>query len=153
MSIATPQLTKIEKKVLIRAPRSRVWRALTTPAEFSKWFSARVEGSFVPGERLEMVSTHPACTGDPRFYLIVDRMEPEHTFSWRWHPGSAKADEDDTTFVKFHLEEVTEGTVVTVTESGFDHIALVRRAKAFEENTRGWEIQLESLQQHATQTA
>lgn len=152
MPTAAPRV-KIEKKITIRAPRSRVWRALTTPAEFAKWFSAEVHGSFVPGERLEMVSTHPTCTGDPRFYLIVDRMEPEHTFSWRWHPGSAKADEDQTTSIEFHLEEAPEGTLVTVTETGFDHIALARRAKAFEENTRGWEIQLESLQQHATQAA
>jgi uncharacterized protein YndB with AHSA1/START domain len=148
----TSELTKIERKALIRAPRSRVWRALTTSQEFSKWFSADLEGSFVPGERLDMISTHPSGKG-ARFYLIVERMEPEHTFSWRWHPGSAKSDEDGTTLVEFHLEEVAEGTLVTVTETGFDGISLARRAKAFEENSHGWEIQLESLKQYANQAA
>jgi uncharacterized protein YndB with AHSA1/START domain len=137
---------------LIHAPRSRVWRALTNAHEFSKWFSADLEGSFEPGKRLDMVSTHP-CGDDARFYVIVERMEPEHTFSWRWHPGSARAEEDETTLVEFHLEEVEGGTLVTVTESGFDRISLARRAKAFKENTRGWEMQMESFKEYASQAA
>jgi uncharacterized protein YndB with AHSA1/START domain len=149
----TPQEhTKIERKTMIHAPRSRVWRALTNAQEFSKWFSADLAGAFEPGKRLDMVSTHP-CGNNARFYVIVERMEPEHTFSWRWHPGSAKADEDGSTLVEFHLEEVQGGTLLTVTESGFDRISLARRAKAFEENTRGWEMQMESLKQYATQAA
>jgi len=150
--MTTPDLTKIERKTLIRAPRSRVWRALTTSQDFSKWFSADLEGSFAPGKRLDMVSTH-ACGNGQSFYVIVERMEPEHTFSWRWHPGSAKADEDGSTLVEFHLEEVQDGTLVTVTETGFDHISLARRAKAFKENDRGWEMQMESLKQYASQAA
>lgn len=147
-----PELTVIKRKTLVGAPRWRVWRALTTAEQFSKWFGARFEGSFEPGQRLEMVATNP-CRGDGRFYLIVERMEPEHTFSWHWHPGSAKPGEDGSTRVEFHLEEVEGGTLVTVTESGFDQISLERRAKAFNENSNGWEHQLESLKQHASQTA
>lgn len=143
----------IEKKTLIHASRSRVWRALATAHHFSKWFCADLQGSFEPGKRLDMISTHPCCTGDPHFYVIVERMEPEHTFSWRWHPGSAKPDEDGGTLVEFHLEEVPNGTVVTVTESGFDRISLARRAKAFEENQHGWDLQLKSLEQYASQAA
>lgn len=144
--------TLIQRQTLIRAPRSRVWHALTTAGEFSKWFSADVEGPFVPGKRIEHVSTHPSSKGK-RFYFIVERMEPEHTFSWRWHPGSAQSDEDGTTLVEFHLEEVQDGTLVTVTETGFDRISLARRAKAFQENSRGWDIQLESLKQYLSQPA
>lgn len=153
MTTTAPQATSIEKKILIHAPRSRVWRALTTASEFSKWFSVQVEDSFVAGKRVDMVSTHPHCTGDPRFYVIVERMEPEHTFAWRWHPGAASKESDPSTQVEFHLEEVEGGTLVTVTESGFDRIDLARRAKAFEENTRGWELQLQSLKQYASEAA
>lgn len=153
MTVATPEMTTIEKTILIRAPRSRVWSALTTPEHFSKWFQAKFDGPFRPGQRLDMVSTHPACSGDPSFCLTVERMEPEHTFSWRWHPGSANKEEDGTTSVEFRLDEAPEGTLVTVTERGFDHIALARRAKAFQENTRGWEMQLESLSQYANKAA
>jgi len=148
----TAETDKIERKTLIHAPRSRVWQALTTSQEFSKWFSADLKGSFEPGKRMDLVSTHPSGKGKA-FYLIVERMEPEHTFSWRWHPGSAKADEDGGTLVEFHLEETKDGTLVTVTETGFDGISLARRAKAFEENGRGWEIQLAALKQYAGQKA
>ena len=137
----------IERQILIKAPRSRVWRALTSSQDFAKWFSAEVRDSFEPGKRLDMVSTYPGCKNQ-QFYFVVERMEPEHTFSWRWHPGSANSDEDGTTLVEFHLEEAAEGTLVTVTETGFDHISLVRRAKALEENTNGWGIQLQALLQY-----
>jgi uncharacterized protein YndB with AHSA1/START domain len=153
MTAATPEVTRIEKKLLIRAPRSRVWHALTTAEEFSKWFAVKFDGQFAPGKRLDMISTHPACSGDPHFYLIVERMEPEHTFSWRWQPGAASQEEDEPTLVEFHLEELPEGTLVIVSESGFDRISLARRTKAFEENSRGWEIQLESLAQYAAKAA
>jgi uncharacterized protein YndB with AHSA1/START domain len=153
MTAATPEATKIEKKLLIHAPRARVWRALTTAEEFAKWFSVKLDGQFEPGKRLDMISTHPGCSGDKNFYLIVESIEPEHTFSWRWHPGAASREEDGGTLVEFHLQEQAEGTLVTVTESGFDRISLARRAKAFQENSRGWEIQLESLAQYATKAA
>jgi len=150
--MTTAENIKIESKALIRAPRSRVWQAITNSQEFGKWFSADVEGSFEPGKRMELVSTHPSGKGKA-FYFIIERMEPEHTFSWRWHPGSAKADEDGTTLVEFHLEEVKDGTLVTVIETGFDRISLARRAKAFEENGRGWEFQLGALKQYADHAA
>jgi uncharacterized protein YndB with AHSA1/START domain len=151
--MTTSELTKIERKTLIRAPRSRVWRALTTPQDFSKWFCAKMDGPFERGKRLAMISTHPSCGPDPHFYLTVDRMEPEHTFSWRWHPGTANADEDGATLVEFHLEEVPDSTLITVTESGFDRISLARRAKAFEGNNHGWELQMKSLRKYATLAA
>lgn len=151
--MTTSESAKIERKTLIHAPRSRVWRALTTAQEFSKWFQAELEGSFEPGKRTDMISTHPCAGSDKRFYVIIQRMEPEHTFSWRWHPGSAKPDEDESTLVEFHLEEVQDGTLVTVTESGFDRISLARRAKALEGNERGWEMQMDSLAQYASQAA
>ncbi|MBV9154771.1 MAG: SRPBCC family protein [Acidobacteriaceae bacterium] len=153
MTVAKPEMTTIEKKILIRAPRSRVWNALTTPEHFSKWFSAKFDGPFLPGRRVDMVSTHPASSGDAKFCLTVERMEPEHTFSWSWHPGSANKQDDGTTLVEFHLDEAPEGTLVTVKESGFDRVSLARRARAFEENTRGWDIQLESLSRYASEAA
>jgi uncharacterized protein YndB with AHSA1/START domain len=150
--MATSELTKIERKSLIHASRARVWHALTNPADFSRWFAADFTGSFEPGKRLDMISTHP-CAKDAHFYVIVERLEPGHTFSWRWHPGSASASEDGTTLVEFKLQEVPDGTLVTVTETGFDRISTARRVKAFEENERGWETQMESLSKYASQAA
>lgn len=148
----TSELSQIERSVVIHAPRSQVWSALTTCEGFRQWFSVEMADSFVPGKRVDMVSTEQSSKGQP-FYVVVERMEPEHTFSWRWHPGSASASDDGTTLVEFHLEETEDGTRVTVRETGFDRISLARRAKAFAENERGWDMQMESLRQYAGHTA
>jgi uncharacterized protein YndB with AHSA1/START domain len=139
---------KIERKTLIQAPLPRVWKALTTAQEFGAWFSSDVKGEFEAGKRMELISTHATSKGQA-FHFTIERMEPERVFSWRWHPGSAKP-EDGTTLVEFQLEETEGGTLVTVTETGFEGIALARRVKAFDENTRGWESQLDALVKYAS---
>jgi uncharacterized protein YndB with AHSA1/START domain len=149
-------LSTVERSTLIRAPRSRVWQALTTLKEFSKWFCVEAEGEFAPGARLNMLSTH-ACGKGQTFFVDVVKMEPPETFAWRWHPGSKRPGEDTSsepmTMVEFRLTEVEGGTLVTVVESGFDRLSLARRTRVLEENDKGWEIQLVSLTQYASQTA
>ena len=156
IAMITTELTTIEKKIMIRAPRTRVWRSLTTAQDFGTWFGAEFKGSFQPGARLDMVSTGDCSTSAP-FYLQVERMEPEHFFSWSWTPGATKPgetrSEEGTTLVEFTLTEVDGGTVVTVTESGFDRISLARRAKAFEENSKGWKYELNALEQYVRNAA
>ncbi len=148
----TTELNKIEVKTTIQASQSRVWQALTNADQFGEWFSAKLDAPFKIGKRIEAISTHPSCYGKP-FYMVVERMEPEHTFAWRWHPGSAHPTEDETTLVEFHLEEITNGTMITVTETGFENISLARRAKAFSENSGGWQAQMDSLQKYVTGAA
>jgi len=141
-------LSKIERKTLMRAPRERVWRAITDPTEFGKWFSVETAGTFQPGARVDMISTHESCKG-VAFSITIERMETGRLFSWRWHPGMPDPgidySKEPTTLVEFRLEDAPGGTLVTVTESGFDQISLDRRARIFEENEKGWESQSQSL--------
>src|SRR5258706_3392007 len=52
---------RIEKKILLRATRARVWRALTDPAQFGAWFGAKMPpGSFAPGKTARPAITHPS---------------------------------------------------------------------------------------------
>jgi len=149
------ELIRIERKKLVRAPRARVWQALTNIEHFCKWFHVEAKGAFQPGARVEMTSTYEDHKG-VRFFLIVEEMKPDHKFSWRWHPGAPQPDGvsgEPMTLVEFLLEEVEGGTMVTVVESGFDRIALERRAKVFEDNTKGWEIQLDSLADYVPKNA
>ena len=143
---------RIEKQILIQAPRQRVWRALTNIEEFASWFCVKASGPFEPGQRVDMVSTHP-CGNNAHFWLVVEAMTPETLFSWRWHPGSkpagANSDDEPSTLVEFRLEDADGGTRVTVSESGFDGLSLARRAKAFADNDRGWDIQMAALHQYA----
>jgi uncharacterized protein YndB with AHSA1/START domain len=140
---------RIVKSIILRAPRSRVWRALTDPAQFGEWFGTRLSGQFVPGQPMRGPVTIPEYA-HLSFQVIVDRMEPERLFSWRWQPGGdPDADPaEPLTLVVFELEEVPEGTRLTVTESGFDQIPLPRRGKAYRENDEGWTGQLENITQY-----
>jgi len=143
-------ILKIERGTWIKAARSRVWRALTNIEEFSKWFSVRAEGKIATGNRVTMTSTYPGHEGI-QFSVAVEAMRPEEYFSWRWTPGADAASDPGrpSTLVEFHLRDAQGGTMVTVTESGFDRISLERRAAIVAENELGWEIQMASLERYA----
>ncbi len=136
---------RIEKTIVLRAPRARVWRALAHTDEFGSWFGMALEGAFTPGARLTGRITAP---GHARLTMAiaVERVDPERLLSYRWHPYAIEPDADythePTTLVEFHLADVADGTRLTVVESGFDHIPLERRATAFRMNDQGWAEQL-----------
>jgi uncharacterized protein YndB with AHSA1/START domain len=144
------QSLKIENQTVIRAPRSRVWKALTTPSEFGTWFRATLSAQeFRVGESINGVSTYPGSEGKG-FALEIVEKKPESRFSWRWWPGASAPEEPKTTVI-FELEEVEGGTRVKVTETGFDQMSLERRAKSFEGNSKGWAIQMQNLHDHVEQ--
>jgi uncharacterized protein YndB with AHSA1/START domain len=154
-SSATPTSTdRIEKTVILRAPRSKVWRALTDSAQFGQWFGAKVDQPFTPGRRIRGPVTIPEYT-HLTFEVDVERMEPERLFSWRWQPGGDPDIDpaEPTTLVVFQLEEVPEGTRLTVTETGFDRIPVARRGKAYRENDEGWTGQIENLRNYLARAA
>jgi uncharacterized protein YndB with AHSA1/START domain len=144
---------RIEKKVVIRASRSRVWRAITTAAEFGAWFRMDLEGEFVEGGTIRGRITHPGYE-HLTVEMLVERIEPERHFSYRWHPYAIDAAVDyssePTTLVEFILEEAEGDTAVTIVESGFDRIPLARREEAFRMNDRGWAGQIRNLEQYVT---
>lgn len=149
--MTTTSQDRIEKQIVIRAPRSKVWRALTDSKEFGKWFGAEMRDSFAPGARAQGRITHPGYE-HLTLEVQVERMEPERLFSWRWHPYAIDPAQDyskePTTLVVFELEEVPEGTRLKVTESGFDQIPLARRDEAFRMNSGGWAQQVENIAAH-----
>ncbi|HET9465231.1 MAG TPA: SRPBCC family protein [Gemmatimonadales bacterium] len=144
----------IEKTMVLRAPRSKVWRALTDPAQFGEWFGARLTDSFTPGARVRGPVT---SRGYEHLVMdiTIDRVEPERLFSWRWQPGGDPDIDpaEPMTLVVFELEEVPEGTRLTVRESGFDRIPPARRAKAYRENDAGWAGQFKNLQKYLASAA
>jgi uncharacterized protein YndB with AHSA1/START domain len=139
---------RIEKRIVLRAPRSRVWQALSNPDEFGRWFGARLVGDFAPGARVAGQMTIPGHE-HVTFELVVEKVEPEAMLAYRWHPHPADPDleraSEPMTLVEFRLVEVADGTELTVIESGFDRIPLARRAKAFRRNDEGWAEQIQNL--------
>ena len=142
---------RIEKSIFLRAPRSRVWRAIATPEEFGSWFGVKLEGAFAPGARVTGRITVKGYENLP-MEITIEKVEPERLFSYRWHPYAIAPKVDysgePTTLVEFRLEEVAGGTQLTVIESGFDRIPASRRAEAFRMNEGGWAGQLKNIERH-----
>jgi uncharacterized protein YndB with AHSA1/START domain len=145
---------QIEKRIEINAPVSRVWRALTDYREFGEWFRVKLEGPFVPGQASRGQITHPGYE-HVVFQVVVQKMEPEHLFSYTWRPYAIDPKVDYTnetpTLVEFRLEEAPGGTLLLLTESGFDHIPSGRRAEAFRMNDGGWTQQMKNIETYVLQ--
>jgi len=165
--MATVTTDRIEKRVLLRAPRARVWRALTDAREFGAWFGMKFDASFTQGARVsgvivpttvdaEVASAQQPFEGTP-FEITIDRIEPERLFAFRWHPFAVETGVDysrePTTLIEFLLEDVPDGVMLTVRESGFDRIPLERRAKAFAANEAGWAIQMRLIEKYLAEAA
>jgi uncharacterized protein YndB with AHSA1/START domain len=150
---------RIEKKVVLKAPMDRVWRAISDAKEFGSWFGMAFEGPFVQGKPLKgrivptTVDAEVAKLQKPHegkaFEITIDRIEPMRKLSFRWHPfaidPSVDYSKEPTTLITFELEKVSGGTQLTITESGFDKIPLARRAEAFKANEGGWEKQTQLI--------
>jgi uncharacterized protein YndB with AHSA1/START domain len=143
---------RIERKILLKAPSSRVWRALTDAGEFGGWFGVDFKGkSFVPGKAVQGNVTYPGYE-HLVMEVIIERMDKERMLSWRWHPAaidsSVDYSQEPTTLVVFELEEVEGGTLLSVVETGLDQISLPRRATVFRLNTSGWDEQMRNIEKH-----
>jgi uncharacterized protein YndB with AHSA1/START domain len=145
---------RIEKQIELKAPISKVWRALTDHREFGEWFRVKLEGPFVPGQVSRGQITYPGYE-HLKWEATVQKMEPEKLFSFTWHPYAVDPKTDYSneppTLVEFTLQKTANGTLLTVTESGFDKIPSGRRLEAFRMNDGGWAEQMKNIEKHVTQ--
>jgi uncharacterized protein YndB with AHSA1/START domain len=142
---------RIEKTVELKAPVSRVWRALTNHKEFGTWFRCELENPFVPGQTTSGRITYPGYE-HLKWEVVVQKMEPERLFSFTWHPYAIDPKTDYSseppTLVEFTLEKAGTGTLLRVVESGFDRIPAGRRPEALRANEGGWEEQMKNIAEH-----
>jgi len=153
---------QIEKKILLKATRERVWQAISDSRRFGTWFGVEFDGPFVEGEwlngRIVPTKADPevAKLQEPaigmRFSFLVERLEPMKRLSFRWHPFAIDPEYDyskePTTRVVFKLLEAESGILLTITESGFDQIPIARRAQALESNDKGWAYQTKLIEKY-----
>jgi uncharacterized protein YndB with AHSA1/START domain len=153
---------RIQKQVLLRAPLSTVWEAISDSKQFGSWFGVKFDDPFTAGTRI--VGAIVPTTADAKVAemqkpyegmpldITVDRIEPPTLFSFRWHPAAIDPKHDYShepeTLVVFELQEVAGGVMLTVTESGFDKIPLARRADAFTMNEGGWAAQMTLIEKY-----
>jgi uncharacterized protein YndB with AHSA1/START domain len=142
---------RIEKRIELNASPARVWRALTDYREFGQWFRVNLETPFVPGKATRGNISHPGYE-HVTMEVIVRKMEPERIFSFDWHPYAidpkVNYSAEPPTLVEFKLQKTPTGTLLIVTESGFDAIPLGRRDEAFRMNDKGWSGQIKNIERH-----
>jgi uncharacterized protein YndB with AHSA1/START domain len=142
---------RIEKRIELKASVSRVWRALTDYREFGEWFLVKLDGPFVPGQLSTGHITYPGYE-HVKWEAVVQKMEPERYFSYTWHPYPADPNIDYSketpTLVEFTLEATPTGTLLTVTETGFEKLPAGRRPDALRMNDRGWTQQIENIESY-----
>src|SRR4030095_62548 len=88
---ATTATDRIEKTVIIKAPRSRVWRAISDAKKFGEWFQVKLDGEFKAGTTIKGTITHPGYE-NLTLEMLIEQIEPERLFSYRWHPGDPRAE-------------------------------------------------------------
>ncbi|HWK09184.1 MAG TPA: SRPBCC family protein [Vicinamibacterales bacterium] len=163
---------RITKEVILRAPVSRVWRAITDYEEFGRWFGVKLDRPFAPGETVmgsfdntideRQIADYQRTLGvepsgikmpvGPTVFCTVERIEPERYFSFRWIPYGIDAEcdpaQEPTTLVEFRLEPIPEGTRLVIVESGFDRVPPHRRERAFRMNEGGWRAQIDNIERY-----
>jgi uncharacterized protein YndB with AHSA1/START domain len=142
---------RIEKRIELKAPLARVWRALTDHGEFGAWFRVRLEAPFQVGRVAQGQITYPGYE-HVKWEATIEAMEPERLFAFVWHPYAVDPtidySQEPTTRVEFRLEPRGTGTLLIVTESGFDAIPKERRFEAYRMNDGGWSEQMKNIAAH-----
>ena len=138
----------IERRITIRAPKERVYSAITDPKQIVSWFPDAINGT------LEVGDAPTIGFGKDTLYRIhVVAANPHDYFAYRWVPGNADGTDGFTgdvlavpnTLVEFRLADDPKGTALTLTESGFSNLPGAVAEKKLEENTGGWDDMLDRL--------
>src|SRR5258708_3008608 len=112
--MSTTHADPIEKKILLRAPRSPICRPLTNTEEFGTWFGVKLTSQFAHGARVHGSVTLKGYE-HVDWNATIETIEPETLFSFRWHPYAVDLNVDyshePTTLITFQLEEVEGGTM------------------------------------------
>ncbi|MBA3721417.1 MAG: SRPBCC family protein [Parachlamydiaceae bacterium] len=141
----------IEKRIELNAPISKVWKALTDYKQFGEWFCVNVEKPFTPGHIVRGQLTYPGYENYP-WEVVVQKIEPEYLFSFTWHPYAIDIKRDyskeKSTLVEFRLQKIEKGSLLVITESGFDKIPTERQLVAFRMNEDGWNEQIKNIERY-----
>jgi uncharacterized protein YndB with AHSA1/START domain len=144
---------KIERKIELKASVSKVWNALVDYQQFGEWFRVKLEGPFIVGQVARGHITYPGYE-HYKWEATVVKIEPEKIFSFSWRPYAIDLNKDYSkelpTLVEFRLDPTGTGTLLTLTESGFNNVPAERREEAFRMNSNGWTTQMKNIETHVT---
>jgi uncharacterized protein YndB with AHSA1/START domain len=140
---------KIQREITIKAPKERVYAAITDPSQIISWFPDSVEGNLIEGEKPFL---HFGEHDKAQIYVVA--VQPYNYFAYRWVPGGNQFDGDilnaPTTLVEFQITERKGVSTVTLTESGFEELPPEIAKASFEQNSGGWDFMLGRLEKKFT---
>lgn len=144
----------ISKSIEIAASIERVWDALIDHEKFGTWFQVALDQPFVAGEASTGHMTYPGFE-EYRWEARVVAIEPMRRFAFEWPATGGDKQLMDSgvpvpewTLVEFLLEPAGSGTLLTVTESGFDKVPEPRRSNVMRSNDGGWAEQVKNIQKY-----
>jgi len=130
----------VTRTVHVRASVDRVWAALTQEDLLSQWFGQRTS---LPDLRVGGEGTF-SWDDNPDQPVRIEEYDEPSVFAFRWaSPNGEPLREDNSTVARFTLAAEGEGTVLTVVETGFEHLADARAA--LEDHRQGWTSELDEL--------
>ena len=136
---------KIEREIIIKAPKEQVYEAMTNAEQITSWFPDAVEGTIDTGEQPIFV-----FNGHGKAQTYIETMQPHDYFAYRWIPGGSDFVGDartvPNTLVEFHIKEADGISKVTMTESGFAKLPSLVAQKSFDMNSGGWEFMCARLE-------
>jgi uncharacterized protein YndB with AHSA1/START domain len=136
----------ITREITVKAPKERVYKAITDPKQIITWFPDTIEGTLEVGQRPVFTFTEEKHQTS----IYVEAAEPFEYFAYRWVPGGVGTVGDvlevPNTLVEFHIEELENGTKVTLKESGFSSLPAEVAEQSFKDNSGGWEYMLSRLE-------
>jgi uncharacterized protein YndB with AHSA1/START domain len=131
---------RIERTVEVAHPPAKVWAALTTAEGLGTWFGNEAKIDLRPGGSASLT-----WSGGDTADLRIERIEEPAVFGFTWHIYGLPDDDPRRTYVEFTLVPTSEGTRLTVVETGFAQLSDDAYRKAFDGNTEGWGSELGEL--------
>lgn len=131
----------IERQMTFRVPRETVWAAITEPEQIARWFGTGAELDLRPGGEGTLSWENLGVTTS----ITVEAVDPPSRFAYRWQSNRA----GPKTLVEFRLEEIPNGTRLTLVESGFGQLG----EDSWQGNEYGWDEELGDLRAYLLEKA
>lgn len=137
----TKQLFAVERSIWIAAPRERVWRAITDPAQMEHWFSPGTSWQMSALEVGAKLFTPEPETGAELYTQLIQQVDPPERFAIQTIPEPSGSYQVTT----YTLREEKQGTRLTVIHSGYETMPEEARWNAMEQNAFGFGMMLENV--------
>ncbi len=136
---------EIVREMVVPAPPARVWTALTTAEQLSKWFGSGASVDLRVGGAISFQWEE----FDDEAPGVIEEIDEPRRFVFRWKPfghmKNVKVDPSLSTRVAFDIEPHAEGSLVRVRETGFAALPEAIASQSFKDNTSGWESEFADL--------